>query len=123
MLLFYSHNTKTTSWMDPRCQDKPPKPLEDCEDDGKTNTNHAVHQACVLVSAHLQAQLVLFILPLYGCHNAYFSTLYVCAYNLMFLKLLYTWLNNVRPVFSKVCMFSAWTELEEWIFQAYSSIR
>uniref|UniRef100_A0A671RTR4 Membrane associated guanylate kinase, WW and PDZ domain containing 1a n=1 Tax=Sinocyclocheilus anshuiensis TaxID=1608454 RepID=A0A671RTR4_9TELE len=32
----YSHNTKTTSWIDPRCQDKQPKPLEDCDDDGKT---------------------------------------------------------------------------------------
>lgn len=33
---FYSHNTKTTSWIDPRCQDKQSKPLEECEDDGKT---------------------------------------------------------------------------------------
>ncbi|XP_067251682.1 membrane-associated guanylate kinase, WW and PDZ domain-containing protein 1 isoform X4 [Chanodichthys erythropterus] len=32
-IYFIDHNTKTTSWMDPRCQDKPPKPLEDCEDD------------------------------------------------------------------------------------------
>jgi len=29
-----SHNTKTTSWIDPRCLDKPQKPLEECEDDG-----------------------------------------------------------------------------------------
>ncbi|XP_056092549.1 membrane-associated guanylate kinase, WW and PDZ domain-containing protein 1 isoform X6 [Rhinichthys klamathensis goyatoka] len=32
-MYFIDHNTKTTSWIDPRCQDKPPKPLEDCEDD------------------------------------------------------------------------------------------
>lgn len=30
----FSHNTKTTSWIDPRCLDKPQKPLEECEDDG-----------------------------------------------------------------------------------------
>uniref|UniRef100_A0A673LIA2 Membrane associated guanylate kinase, WW and PDZ domain containing 1a n=1 Tax=Sinocyclocheilus rhinocerous TaxID=307959 RepID=A0A673LIA2_9TELE len=35
-IYFIDHNTKTTSWMDPRCQDKQPKPLEDCDDDGKT---------------------------------------------------------------------------------------
>ncbi|KAM9751632.1 membrane-associated guanylate kinase, WW and PDZ domain-containing protein 1-like isoform 4-T4 [Menidia menidia] len=27
------HNTKTTSWMDPRCRDKASRPLEECEDD------------------------------------------------------------------------------------------
>ncbi|KAM4562129.1 membrane-associated guanylate kinase, WW and PDZ domain-containing protein 1-like isoform 4-T4 [Odontesthes bonariensis] len=27
------HNTKTTSWLDPRCRDKAPRPLEECEDD------------------------------------------------------------------------------------------
>uniref|UniRef100_A0A671LTV4 Membrane-associated guanylate kinase, WW and PDZ domain-containing protein 1 n=1 Tax=Sinocyclocheilus anshuiensis TaxID=1608454 RepID=A0A671LTV4_9TELE len=31
---FIDHNTKTTSWIDPRCLDKPQKPLEECEDDG-----------------------------------------------------------------------------------------
>uniref|UniRef100_A0A8C2JX18 Membrane-associated guanylate kinase, WW and PDZ domain-containing protein 1 n=1 Tax=Cyprinus carpio TaxID=7962 RepID=A0A8C2JX18_CYPCA len=31
---FIDHNTKTTSWIDPRCMDKPQKPLEECEDDG-----------------------------------------------------------------------------------------
>uniref|UniRef100_A0A3P9HB09 Membrane associated guanylate kinase, WW and PDZ domain containing 1b n=1 Tax=Oryzias latipes TaxID=8090 RepID=A0A3P9HB09_ORYLA len=36
-----SHNTKTTSWIDPRCLDKPQKPLEECEDDG-TVTHNAV---------------------------------------------------------------------------------
>ncbi|XP_062315119.1 membrane-associated guanylate kinase, WW and PDZ domain-containing protein 1-like isoform X5 [Osmerus eperlanus] len=30
---FIDHNTKTTSWMDPRCLDKSSKPLEECEDD------------------------------------------------------------------------------------------
>ncbi|KAG2471072.1 MAGI1 protein, partial [Polypterus senegalus] len=30
---FIDHNTKTTSWIDPRCLEKPPKPLEECEDD------------------------------------------------------------------------------------------
>ncbi|XP_051949853.1 membrane-associated guanylate kinase, WW and PDZ domain-containing protein 1-like isoform X1 [Xyrauchen texanus] len=32
-IYFIDHNTKTTSWMDPRCQDNQPKPLEECEDD------------------------------------------------------------------------------------------
>ncbi|XP_073675620.1 membrane-associated guanylate kinase, WW and PDZ domain-containing protein 1 isoform X3 [Garra rufa] len=32
-IYFIDHNTKTTSWIDPRCQDKQPKPLEDCDDD------------------------------------------------------------------------------------------
>ncbi|XP_037627726.1 membrane-associated guanylate kinase, WW and PDZ domain-containing protein 1-like isoform X15 [Sebastes umbrosus] len=27
------HNTKTTSWMDPRCRDKTSRPLEECDDD------------------------------------------------------------------------------------------
>uniref|UniRef100_H2T0I7 Membrane associated guanylate kinase, WW and PDZ domain containing 1b n=1 Tax=Takifugu rubripes TaxID=31033 RepID=H2T0I7_TAKRU len=31
---FIDHNTKTTSWVDPRCLNKPQKPLEECEDDG-----------------------------------------------------------------------------------------
>ncbi|XP_017567064.1 membrane-associated guanylate kinase, WW and PDZ domain-containing protein 1b isoform X4 [Pygocentrus nattereri] len=30
---FIDHNTKTTSWLDPRCLDKPQKPLEECDDD------------------------------------------------------------------------------------------
>ncbi|KAK1786885.1 hypothetical protein P4O66_017267 [Electrophorus voltai] len=30
---FIDHNTKTTSWMDPRCQDKQQKPIEECDDD------------------------------------------------------------------------------------------
>uniref|UniRef100_H2T0I9 Membrane-associated guanylate kinase, WW and PDZ domain-containing protein 1 n=1 Tax=Takifugu rubripes TaxID=31033 RepID=H2T0I9_TAKRU len=30
---FIDHNTKTTSWVDPRCLNKPQKPLEECEDD------------------------------------------------------------------------------------------
>ncbi|KAI4881713.1 hypothetical protein NFI96_007391, partial [Prochilodus magdalenae] len=30
---FIDHNTKTTSWIDPRCLDKPQKPLEECDDD------------------------------------------------------------------------------------------
>ncbi|XP_038666506.1 membrane-associated guanylate kinase, WW and PDZ domain-containing protein 1b isoform X5 [Scyliorhinus canicula] len=30
---FIDHNTKTTSWLDPRCLSKQPKPLEECEDD------------------------------------------------------------------------------------------
>ncbi|XP_052461191.1 membrane-associated guanylate kinase, WW and PDZ domain-containing protein 1 isoform X4 [Carassius gibelio] len=32
-MYFIDHNTKTTSWMDPRCQDKQHKPPEDCDDD------------------------------------------------------------------------------------------
>ncbi|XP_017323557.1 membrane-associated guanylate kinase, WW and PDZ domain-containing protein 1 isoform X7 [Ictalurus punctatus] len=35
---FIDHNTKTTSWMDPRCQDKQPKPLEECDDDEGVHT-------------------------------------------------------------------------------------
>uniref|UniRef100_A0A8C2JBU8 Membrane-associated guanylate kinase, WW and PDZ domain-containing protein 1 n=1 Tax=Cyprinus carpio TaxID=7962 RepID=A0A8C2JBU8_CYPCA len=34
-MYFIDHNTKTTSWMDPRCQDKQRKLPEDCDDDGK----------------------------------------------------------------------------------------
>ncbi|XP_051525786.1 membrane-associated guanylate kinase, WW and PDZ domain-containing protein 1-like [Myxocyprinus asiaticus] len=37
-IYFIDHNTKTTSWMDPRCQDKQPKPLEECEDDEGVHT-------------------------------------------------------------------------------------
>ncbi|XP_047210236.1 membrane-associated guanylate kinase, WW and PDZ domain-containing protein 1-like isoform X13 [Girardinichthys multiradiatus] len=32
------HNTKTTSWLDPRCRDKAPRPLEDCDDDEGIHT-------------------------------------------------------------------------------------
>ncbi|XP_066501045.1 membrane-associated guanylate kinase, WW and PDZ domain-containing protein 1-like isoform X6 [Hoplias malabaricus] len=35
---FIDHNTKTTSWMDPRCADKQQKPLEECDDDALTNS-------------------------------------------------------------------------------------
>ncbi|XP_047204565.1 membrane-associated guanylate kinase, WW and PDZ domain-containing protein 1b isoform X5 [Girardinichthys multiradiatus] len=35
---FIDHNTKTTSWLDPRCLDKPQKPLEECEDDEGVHT-------------------------------------------------------------------------------------
>nr|XP_040058845.1 membrane-associated guanylate kinase, WW and PDZ domain-containing protein 1b isoform X3 [Gasterosteus aculeatus aculeatus] len=35
---FIDHNTKTTSWIDPRCMDKPQKPLEECEDDEGVHT-------------------------------------------------------------------------------------
>uniref|UniRef100_A0AAQ5ZKQ4 Membrane associated guanylate kinase, WW and PDZ domain containing 1a n=1 Tax=Amphiprion ocellaris TaxID=80972 RepID=A0AAQ5ZKQ4_AMPOC len=34
-LYFIDHNTKTTSWLDPRCKDKTSRPLEECDDDGK----------------------------------------------------------------------------------------
>ncbi|XP_016085035.1 membrane-associated guanylate kinase, WW and PDZ domain-containing protein 1-like isoform X2 [Sinocyclocheilus grahami] len=37
-IYFIDHNTKTTSWIDPRCQDKQPKPLEDCDDDEGVHT-------------------------------------------------------------------------------------
>uniref|UniRef100_A0A8B9LIX0 Membrane-associated guanylate kinase, WW and PDZ domain-containing protein 1-like n=1 Tax=Astyanax mexicanus TaxID=7994 RepID=A0A8B9LIX0_ASTMX len=39
---FIDHNTKTTSWMDPRCAEKQQKPLEECEDDGKRR-KHVLH--------------------------------------------------------------------------------
>uniref|UniRef100_A0A3Q1BKU4 Membrane-associated guanylate kinase, WW and PDZ domain-containing protein 1 n=1 Tax=Amphiprion ocellaris TaxID=80972 RepID=A0A3Q1BKU4_AMPOC len=32
-LYFIDHNTKTTSWLDPRCKDKTSRPLEECDDD------------------------------------------------------------------------------------------
>ncbi|XP_030639735.1 membrane-associated guanylate kinase, WW and PDZ domain-containing protein 1 [Chanos chanos] len=35
---FIDHNTKTTSWMDPRCQDKQQKPLDECDDDEGVHT-------------------------------------------------------------------------------------
>uniref|UniRef100_A0A674NSU0 Membrane-associated guanylate kinase, WW and PDZ domain-containing protein 1 n=1 Tax=Takifugu rubripes TaxID=31033 RepID=A0A674NSU0_TAKRU len=35
---FIDHNTKTTSWVDPRCLNKPQKPLEECEDDEGVHT-------------------------------------------------------------------------------------
>ncbi|XP_035392098.1 membrane-associated guanylate kinase, WW and PDZ domain-containing protein 1-like isoform X2 [Electrophorus electricus] len=35
---FIDHNTKTTSWMDPRCQDKQQKPIEECDDDEGVHT-------------------------------------------------------------------------------------
>lgn len=34
-LYFIDHNTKTTSWLDPRCRDRASRPLEECDDDGK----------------------------------------------------------------------------------------
>ncbi|XP_067268968.1 membrane-associated guanylate kinase, WW and PDZ domain-containing protein 1 isoform X2 [Pseudorasbora parva] len=37
-IYFIDHNTKTTSWMDPRCQEIQAKPLEDCEDDEGVHT-------------------------------------------------------------------------------------
>ncbi|XP_047209765.1 membrane-associated guanylate kinase, WW and PDZ domain-containing protein 1-like isoform X7 [Girardinichthys multiradiatus] len=37
-LYFIDHNTKTTSWLDPRCRDKAPRPLEDCDDDEGIHT-------------------------------------------------------------------------------------
>uniref|UniRef100_A0A8C5KJ93 Membrane-associated guanylate kinase, WW and PDZ domain-containing protein 1 n=1 Tax=Jaculus jaculus TaxID=51337 RepID=A0A8C5KJ93_JACJA len=35
---FIDHNTKTTSWLDPRCLSKQQKPLEECEDDEGVHT-------------------------------------------------------------------------------------
>ncbi|XP_026024448.1 membrane-associated guanylate kinase, WW and PDZ domain-containing protein 1b isoform X27 [Astatotilapia calliptera] len=35
---FIDHNTRTTSWIDPRCLDKPQKPLEESEDDEGVHT-------------------------------------------------------------------------------------
>uniref|UniRef100_A0A3P8R2J6 Membrane associated guanylate kinase, WW and PDZ domain containing 1a n=1 Tax=Astatotilapia calliptera TaxID=8154 RepID=A0A3P8R2J6_ASTCA len=32
-LYFIDHNTKTTSWLDPRCRDRASRPLEECDDD------------------------------------------------------------------------------------------
>uniref|UniRef100_A0A3Q1FLL8 Membrane associated guanylate kinase, WW and PDZ domain containing 1b n=1 Tax=Acanthochromis polyacanthus TaxID=80966 RepID=A0A3Q1FLL8_9TELE len=44
---FIDHNTKTTSWIDPRCLDKPQKPLEECEDDGMSLFHCARDYACL----------------------------------------------------------------------------
>uniref|UniRef100_A0A4W5MVZ9 Membrane associated guanylate kinase, WW and PDZ domain containing 1 n=1 Tax=Hucho hucho TaxID=62062 RepID=A0A4W5MVZ9_9TELE len=46
---FIDHNTKTTSWIDPRCLEKPLKPLEECEDDGKPGPVCV----CVCVYVHI----------------------------------------------------------------------
>ncbi|KAM6981686.1 membrane-associated guanylate kinase, WW and PDZ domain-containing protein 1-like isoform 18-T18 [Tautogolabrus adspersus] len=37
-LYFIDHNTKTTSWLDPRCRDKASRPLEECDDDEGIHT-------------------------------------------------------------------------------------
>ncbi|XP_056628870.1 membrane-associated guanylate kinase, WW and PDZ domain-containing protein 1 isoform X9 [Triplophysa dalaica] len=37
-IYFIDHNTKTTSWIDPRCMEKQSKPLEECEDDEGVHT-------------------------------------------------------------------------------------
>ncbi|XP_077942268.1 membrane-associated guanylate kinase, WW and PDZ domain-containing protein 1-like [Gasterosteus aculeatus] len=37
-LYFIDHNTKTTSWMDPRCRDKASRPPEECDDDEGIHT-------------------------------------------------------------------------------------
>uniref|UniRef100_A0AAQ5XTY3 Membrane associated guanylate kinase, WW and PDZ domain containing 1b n=1 Tax=Amphiprion ocellaris TaxID=80972 RepID=A0AAQ5XTY3_AMPOC len=44
---FIDHNTKTTSWIDPRCLDKPQKPLEECEDDGMSLFDYEWDYACL----------------------------------------------------------------------------
>uniref|UniRef100_A0A667YCD5 Membrane associated guanylate kinase, WW and PDZ domain containing 1b n=1 Tax=Myripristis murdjan TaxID=586833 RepID=A0A667YCD5_9TELE len=51
---FIDHNTKTTSWIDPRCLDKPQKPLEECEDDGMcVCVCMFLFSVCVLVCLHI----------------------------------------------------------------------
>ncbi|XP_054630752.1 membrane-associated guanylate kinase, WW and PDZ domain-containing protein 1-like isoform X7 [Dunckerocampus dactyliophorus] len=37
-LYFIDHNTKTTSWLDPRCRDKASRTLEECDDDEGIHT-------------------------------------------------------------------------------------
>ncbi|XP_076023070.1 membrane-associated guanylate kinase, WW and PDZ domain-containing protein 1-like isoform X2 [Genypterus blacodes] len=37
-LYYIDHNTKTTSWIDPRFRDKPPRPLDECDDDEGIHT-------------------------------------------------------------------------------------
>ncbi|XP_077579459.1 membrane-associated guanylate kinase, WW and PDZ domain-containing protein 1-like isoform X11 [Stigmatopora nigra] len=37
-LYFIDHNTKTTSWLDPRCRDKACRPLDECDDDEGIHT-------------------------------------------------------------------------------------
>lgn len=40
LFVLFSHNTKTTSWLDPRSLDKSQKPLEESEDDGMSLCAH-----------------------------------------------------------------------------------
>ncbi|XP_057677352.1 membrane-associated guanylate kinase, WW and PDZ domain-containing protein 1-like isoform X2 [Corythoichthys intestinalis] len=37
-LYFIDHNTKTTSWLDPRCRDKACRPMDECDDDEGIHT-------------------------------------------------------------------------------------
>ncbi|XP_013878838.1 membrane-associated guanylate kinase, WW and PDZ domain-containing protein 1 [Austrofundulus limnaeus] len=37
------HNTKTTSWLDPRCRDKASRPLEECDDDAFKTGEEGIH--------------------------------------------------------------------------------
>uniref|UniRef100_A0A3B4VI22 Membrane associated guanylate kinase, WW and PDZ domain containing 1b n=1 Tax=Seriola dumerili TaxID=41447 RepID=A0A3B4VI22_SERDU len=53
---FIDHNTKTTSWIDPRCLDKPQKPLEECEDDG-THINRKTQYENPVLEAKRRRQL------------------------------------------------------------------
>uniref|UniRef100_A0AAR2M2D9 Membrane-associated guanylate kinase, WW and PDZ domain-containing protein 1 n=1 Tax=Pygocentrus nattereri TaxID=42514 RepID=A0AAR2M2D9_PYGNA len=57
---FIDHNTKTTSWLDPRCLDKPQKPLEECDDDGRVT--------CCLFFAVLPAGWEKIDDPVYGVY-------------------------------------------------------
>ncbi|XP_062854837.1 membrane-associated guanylate kinase, WW and PDZ domain-containing protein 1-like [Trichomycterus rosablanca] len=45
---FIDHNTKTTSWMDPRCHDKQQKPLEECDDDEGVHTEETDNEPAEL---------------------------------------------------------------------------
>uniref|UniRef100_A0A3Q3A758 Membrane associated guanylate kinase, WW and PDZ domain containing 1b n=1 Tax=Kryptolebias marmoratus TaxID=37003 RepID=A0A3Q3A758_KRYMA len=53
---FIDHNTKTTSWLDPRSLDKPQKPLEESEDDG-IHINRKTQYENPMVEAKKRRQL------------------------------------------------------------------
>ncbi|MGH0180138.1 UNVERIFIED_CONTAM: hypothetical protein FKN15_003365 [Acipenser sinensis] len=59
---FIDHNTKTTSWIDPRCLEKQQKPLEECEDDGDVIVS--VNDTCVLGYTHAQVVKIFQSIPI-----------------------------------------------------------
>uniref|UniRef100_A0A7N6BVZ7 Membrane-associated guanylate kinase, WW and PDZ domain-containing protein 1 n=1 Tax=Anabas testudineus TaxID=64144 RepID=A0A7N6BVZ7_ANATE len=65
-LYFIDHNTKTTSWLDPRCRDKASRPLEECDDDGKLL--HIIYMSTVYIRASLPPGWERIDDPVYGVY-------------------------------------------------------
>lgn len=65
-----SHNTKTTSWLDPRCRDKASRPLEECDDDGKLL--HIVY----IIEANIYTSVYWFRNENMGSHTCYFMCVF-----------------------------------------------